>query len=285
MNRTNSSSTSPQKAVQVSQLHSNQITHAGQMIGQAQLQQPNQQQQQQQLHQSQQQQQQSQALSNLLPSFFPNNLAMLPYFNWFAAQQQVFTAARCNGAGGRANAATSENGDCDDDEEDDDDITMTMGSNSLRDMHNDLDINHPESPTSSVPNNSHLSSLNSSGNHHNMSKISGSDDDRHNLYDYHAAKTTVANGNSFTSATGRCSDIGRSPDINTSAITTSATPQTPPTKMFDCKFCGIFFQDIVLHSIHMAYHSFNDVFTCNKCGEKCTDRISFFLHIGRTQHA
>lgn len=58
-----------------------------------------------------------------------------------------------------------------------------------------------------------------------------------------------------------------------------------PSKPFHCKFCGILFEDAVLHTIHMGYHGYNDVFTCNMCGEKCSDRISFHLHIAKKEHS
>lgn len=56
------------------------------------------------------------------------------------------------------------------------------------------------------------------------------------------------------------------------------------THSFECKFCDIAFKDDVLYTIHMGYHGYNDVFKCNMCGEKCDDRVSFFLHIARSSH-
>lgn len=65
---------------------------------------------------------------------------------------------------------------------------------------------------------------------------------------------------------------------------------TPPTatataKVYECKFCEISFKDAVLYTIHMGYHGYNDVYQCNMCGEKCADRVAFFLHIARDAHA
>lgn len=60
---------------------------------------------------------------------------------------------------------------------------------------------------------------------------------------------------------------------------------TPSTHCFECKYCGIAFKDDVLHTIHMGYHGFNDVFKCNMCGVKCSDPVSFFLHIARISHS
>lgn len=56
------------------------------------------------------------------------------------------------------------------------------------------------------------------------------------------------------------------------------------TQSYECKFCDISFGDAVLYTIHMGYHGYNDVFKCNMCGEKCDDRIAFFLHIARNPH-
>ncbi|GJQ82181.1 hb [Trypoxylus dichotomus] len=51
-----------------------------------------------------------------------------------------------------------------------------------------------------------------------------------------------------------------------------------------CRFCCISFEDVVMYSMHIGYHGYNDPFTCNMCGQKCDDRVSFFLHIARTPH-
>ncbi|XP_063704122.1 protein hunchback [Culicoides brevitarsis] len=76
-----------------------------------------------------------------------------------------------------------------------------------------------------------------------------------------------------------------------SPVTRTETPESQvqstsvdPKKSFECKFCDISFRDDVLYTIHMGYHGYNDVFKCNMCGEKCDDRVSFFLHIARSSH-
>lgn len=112
-----------------------------------------------------------------------------------------------------------------------------------------LDITIPESPSSSVPTNNKIDEL--------IDKP----------LDAFPSKPVVCEKQSQT-------DL---PAVNADGI--------GPPKMYDCKFCGISFQDDVLHTIHMGYHGYNDVFTCNMCGEKCTDRISFFLHIAKNQHS
>ncbi|XP_059619534.1 protein hunchback [Phlebotomus argentipes] len=57
------------------------------------------------------------------------------------------------------------------------------------------------------------------------------------------------------------------------------------SQVYECKFCDITFKDAVLYTIHMGYHGYNDVFQCNMCGEKCDDRVAFFLHIARNPHS
>lgn len=60
---------------------------------------------------------------------------------------------------------------------------------------------------------------------------------------------------------------------------------TTPKNTYECKSCGIYFRDAVLHTIHMGYHSCDDEFKCNMCGEKCGDRLTFFVHIARFPHS
>ncbi|KAK9879764.1 hypothetical protein WA026_006827 [Henosepilachna vigintioctopunctata] len=54
---------------------------------------------------------------------------------------------------------------------------------------------------------------------------------------------------------------------------------------FNCQYCKISFGDEILYTMHMGYHGYQDPFTCNMCGEKCNDKIAFFLHIARTPHS
>lgn len=53
----------------------------------------------------------------------------------------------------------------------------------------------------------------------------------------------------------------------------------------NCRYCDIAFGDVVLYTMHMGYHGYNDPFTCNMCGEQCKDKVSFFLHIARNSHS
>ncbi|XP_049887778.1 protein hunchback [Pectinophora gossypiella] len=59
--------------------------------------------------------------------------------------------------------------------------------------------------------------------------------------------------------------------------------EVPPT--YQCPHCDITFGDITMHIIHMGFHGYNDPFMCNKCGERSADRVAFFIHLGRAQHA
>lgn len=52
-----------------------------------------------------------------------------------------------------------------------------------------------------------------------------------------------------------------------------------------CQYCDITFGDLTMHTIHMGFHGYNDPFMCNKCGERSADRVAFFIHLGRAQHA
>lgn len=75
------------------------------------------------------------------------------------------------------------------------------------------------------------------------------------------------------------SPVSSNTNSNNNKITTTSG------NMFECKFCGIFFKDNILYTIHMGYHGYNDVFKCNSCGEKCDDHVQFFLHIAKYPHS
>lgn len=62
-----------------------------------------------------------------------------------------------------------------------------------------------------------------------------------------------------------------------------ATPTSSST--YSCQYCDITFGDLTMHTIHMGFHGYNDPFMCNKCGERSPDRVAFFIHLGRAQHA
>ncbi|XP_017789338.1 PREDICTED: protein hunchback [Habropoda laboriosa] len=54
---------------------------------------------------------------------------------------------------------------------------------------------------------------------------------------------------------------------------------------FTCQYCEIAFGNVVMYTVHMGYHGYNDPYTCNMCGHECTDKVSFFLHIARSKHS
>lgn len=51
-----------------------------------------------------------------------------------------------------------------------------------------------------------------------------------------------------------------------------------------CYHCEITFGNIVMYTMHMDCHGFDNPYTCNMCGHQCTDKFSFFLHIAQSQH-
>ncbi|KAH9376048.1 hypothetical protein HPB48_022588 [Haemaphysalis longicornis] len=53
---------------------------------------------------------------------------------------------------------------------------------------------------------------------------------------------------------------------------------------FRCVYCDIAFEHCVMYSVHMGYHGYHDPFTCNMCGQRSEDKLSFFLHIARAPH-
>ncbi|KAK9686958.1 Zinc finger, C2H2 type [Popillia japonica] len=54
---------------------------------------------------------------------------------------------------------------------------------------------------------------------------------------------------------------------------------------YSCQYCCISFGDVIMYTMHMGYHGYQEPFTCNMCGERCNDKVSFFLHIARTSHS
>ncbi|XP_053964221.1 protein hunchback [Anastrepha ludens] len=87
------------------------------------------------------------------------------------------------------------------------------------------------------------------------------------------------NTNSAASSSGNSSN---------SCSTSSATILNGPAalgSMYECKYCDIYFKDAVLYTIHMGYHSCDDVFKCNMCGEKCDSAVGLFVHMARNAHS
>lgn len=89
-----------------------------------------------------------------------------------------------------------------------------------------------------------------------------------------ASSTASSSGNSSNSS---------STSSNNSSSSTTNSPSNPT--MYECKYCDIFFKDAVLYTIHMGYHSCDDVFKCNMCGEKCDGPVGLFVHMARNAHS
>ncbi|XP_026466613.1 protein hunchback-like [Ctenocephalides felis] len=63
-----------------------------------------------------------------------------------------------------------------------------------------------------------------------------------------------------------------------------AAASTKAPEVFECRYCEMVFKHEVLYTMHMGYHGYKDAFACNMCGERCGDRVSFFMHIARNPH-
>ncbi|KAL9896948.1 zinc finger protein hunchback isoform 1-T5 [Glossina fuscipes fuscipes] len=55
--------------------------------------------------------------------------------------------------------------------------------------------------------------------------------------------------------------------------------------VYECKYCETSFKDSVLHTIHMGFHSRDDPFKCNLCGEKCDGAVALTVHLTRKEHS
>lgn len=55
-------------------------------------------------------------------------------------------------------------------------------------------------------------------------------------------------------------------------------------KTFICYHCCIIFASEIMYAVHMSFHKVKSPFTCAVCDRKCTDQITFFLHLIRTKH-
>ncbi|XP_061386321.1 protein hunchback-like, partial [Musca vetustissima] len=107
----------------------------------------------------------------------------------------------------------------------------------------------------------------------NGEHCSAADESMETAAGHHAANNTSANtsASSTASSSGNSSNSSSSSSSNANSNSSSAagSPANNNTTMYECKYCDIFFKDAVLYTIHMGYHSCDDVFKCNMCGEKC----------------
>ncbi|XP_018054008.1 PREDICTED: protein hunchback-like [Atta colombica] len=53
---------------------------------------------------------------------------------------------------------------------------------------------------------------------------------------------------------------------------------------FICYHCCIIFASEIMYAVHMSFHKVKSPFTCAVCDRKCTDQITFFLHLIQTKH-
>ncbi|SPP84051.1 protein hunchback isoform X1 [Drosophila guanche] len=95
---------------------------------------------------------------------------------------------------------------------------------------------------------------------------------------------------STASSSGNSSNASASSNGNSSSNSAAAAPVVASTPaaagaIYECKYCDIFFKDAVLYTIHMGYHSCDDVFKCNMCGEKCDGPVGLFVHMARNAHS
>lgn len=268
----------------------------------------------------QQQQHQQQQLNNLIPSSLSailqqqRNLPFFPYWNlnlqMLAAQQQAAVLAQlspklrdatmqnmhtnqeeldeeqdesCDGTAMDLTAATptKNNDEIDssivklklkDDEQQD--TPVISSSNQFRRKGRALKLD-----TALQTNHTQLSPEQNSQNSPNLIEVPSSSSFEEPLKENEASQST--------------DDPSTTPNLiskATSTLTTTSTTSTSNTSLpsgaiFECKYCDIYFRDAVLYTIHMGYHSCDDVFKCNMCGEKCDGPVGLFVHMARNAHS
>ncbi|KAH7694575.1 zinc finger protein, partial [Aphelenchoides avenae] len=93
-------------------------------------------------------------------------------------------------------------------------------------------------------------------------------------------------------------DSGHSDAAGSSTAIVASLPQPIPTSFFTslsntapqerqrsssagyvCQHCAITFQDLALYQIHLGYHSFDNPFKCNRCGQVSPNSLQFNLHL------
>lgn len=106
--------------------------------------------------------------------------------------------------------------------------------------------------------------------------------------DLPAPRTTPAPASSPDHKTARTPSPPNSPasGANTaSGANSGANSGAASREEYNCAYCDIAFRDIVMYTMHMGYHGYQDPFQCNMCGQQTTDKVSFFLHIARSSHS
>lgn len=123
---------------------------------------------------------------------------------------------------------------------------------------------------------SDITSTNDESINDQTAKTGGDDDDKHKAND----APPVNNDDSRI----RTKEEGRPQNGHTHNSKAGEQPKEEE-QLHACNHCGIAFVDYMMHAVHMGYHGFNDVFTCNMCGTKCDNARSFFLHMVQNPHA
>ncbi|KMQ93752.1 protein hunchback [Lasius niger] len=52
----------------------------------------------------------------------------------------------------------------------------------------------------------------------------------------------------------------------------------------NCEHCDLTFGNKLMHVMHMHFHKINDPYTCNACGKKCSDSLTFNCHLIYGKH-
>ncbi|XP_016961154.1 protein hunchback [Drosophila biarmipes] len=103
-----------------------------------------------------------------------------------------------------------------------------------------------------------------------------------------ASSTASSSGNSSNASSNSNGNSSSNSSSNGTTSAVAAPPSGTPAAagaIYECKYCDIFFKDAVLYTIHMGYHSCDDVFKCNMCGEKCDGPVGLFVHMARNAHS
>ncbi|CAG0903602.1 unnamed protein product [Darwinula stevensoni] len=61
-------------------------------------------------------------------------------------------------------------------------------------------------------------------------------------------------------------------------------PKTKPPEIYTCQYCDMAFKEVLMYTLHMGYHGYQNPFKCNMCGQETDDKVSFFIHIARSPH-
>uniref|UniRef100_A0A1I8MWI3 Protein hunchback n=1 Tax=Musca domestica TaxID=7370 RepID=A0A1I8MWI3_MUSDO len=114
---------------------------------------------------------------------------------------------------------------------------------------------------------------------------SSADESMETGHHHHHHNPTTANTSASSTASSSGNSSNSSSTSTSSNSNSSSAGNSPNTTMYECKYCDIFFKDAVLYTIHMGYHSCDDVFKCNMCGEKCDGPVGLFVHMARNAHS